>query len=181
MYVFIIGGGSLLNNEELEEYSNLYYGYIFKYCMFFLSNKEDAEDATQETFAVFSAKGDLLDEKHILPWLLRTAHNMILREYRKRYLKVNRESVFDEKLLEASGKFTRFEEDMVSYYGEKHIKEVYNRLSDREKELFDLYSDGTLKTGEIAQLLGLEPHACSMRKKRLLEKCRDIMKEILFY
>lgn len=174
-------GEVLLSKEEVEAYAEEYYIPVYKYCMFFLSNKEDAEDATQETFAVFSKKGHLIDEEHIKPWLLRTAHNMILREYKKRYTKTNKECVYDEALLEASRKFTSFEEDMVSYYGERHVKEVYSRLSDREKELFDLYSDGTVKTGEISKLLGLEPHACSMRKKRLIEKCRDIMKEILFY
>lgn len=171
----------MLSKEEVEAYCKEYYVPVYKYCMFFLSNKEDAEDATQETFVVFSKKGHLIDEEHIKTWLLRTAHNMILREYKKRYIKTNKECIFDEALLEASRKFTSFEEDMVSYYGERHIKEVYSRLSDREKELFDLYSDGTVKTGEISKLLGLEPHACSMRKKRLIEKCRDIMKEILFY
>ena len=171
----------MLSKEEVEAYSKEYYAPVFKYCMYFLSNKEDAEDATQETFVVFSKKGHLIDEEHIKTWLFRTAHNMILREYKKRYTKTNKECVFDEAMLEVSRKFTSFEENMVSYYGERHIKEVYNRLSDREKELFDLYSDGTVKTGEISKLLGLEPHACSMRKKRLIEKCRDIMKEILFY
>ena len=175
------GGEVLLSKEEVEAYAEEYYASIYKYCIYFLSNKEDAEDATQETFVVFSRKGHLIEEEHIKMWLFRTAHNMILREYKKRYTKTNRECVFDETLLEASRKFTSFEENMVSYYGERHIKEVYNRLSDREKELFDLYSDGTLKTGEISQMLGVEPHACSMRKGRLIEKCRDIMKEILFY
>ena len=51
----------------------------------------------------------------------------------------------------------------------------------RDKELFELYGDGFLKTGAISQLLGLDPHACSMSKGRLIERCRDIMKEIIFY
>lgn len=171
----------MLSKEEVEEYCREYYVPIYKYCLHFLSNKEDAEDATQETFVVFSKKGHLIEREHIKTWLLRTAHNMILREYKNRYTKTQKECVFDEDLLEASRRFTSFEEDMVSYYGERHIKDVYDRLTDREKELFDLYSDGTLKTGQIANLLGLDQHACSMRKKRLIEKCRDIMKEILFY
>jgi len=154
----------LLSKEELEAYCKEYYVPVYKYCMFFLSDKEDTEDATQETFRVFSEKGYLIDEEHIKPWIFRTAHNMILREYKKRYIKMDKECVFDEALLEASRKFTSFEEDMVSYYGERYIKEVYNRLSDREKELFDLYSDGALKTGEISQMLGLEPHACSTKE-----------------
>ena len=149
--------------------------------MYYLNNKEDAEDATQETFVVFSRKGHLLEPCHIESWLYTTANHMVLHQYKKRYIKSDKECEFNEGLLEASRKFTTFEENMVSYYGERHIKDVYERLSDREKELFDLYSDGSLKTGEISQMLGLDPHACSMRKKRLTEKCRDIMKEILFY
>ena len=171
----------MLSKEEVEAYAKEYYVPIYKYCLHFLSNKEDAEDATQETFVVFSRKGHLIDEEHIKMWLFRTAHNMILREYKRRYIKTNKECVFDEALLEASRRFTSFEEDMVSYYGERYINEVYNRLSDREKEVFDLYSDGTLKTAAISQILGIEPQASSMRKNRLKEKCRDILKEILFY
>lgn len=171
----------MLSKEEIEAYCNEYYTPVYKYCMYFLADKEDAEDATQETFVVFSKKGHLIDVEHIKMWLFRTAHYMVLKEYKKRYKKTEKECVFDEDLLEVSRKFTSFEENMVSYYGERHIKEVYNRLNDREKELFDLYSDGNLKTAQISRLLGLEPHACSMRKGRLIEKCRDIMKEILFY
>lgn len=171
----------MLSEEEVEVYAKKYYVQVYKYCLYFLSNKEDAEDATQNTFVVFANKGDRLEEEHIRGWLLSTAHKMVLREYKKRYMRTNRECVFSEALLEASSKFSNFDESMVSYYAERYIKEVYSRLSDREKELFDLYSDGTLKTGQISQLLGLDPHACSMRKKRLIEKCRDIIKEILFY
>lgn len=171
----------MLSQEELEEYCKEYYVDVYRYCMCHLSNKEDAEDATQETFVAFSKKGHLIDKIHVKNWLYRTAHHMILREYKKRYLKTNKECVYDEALLEASRRFRTFEEDVVSYYGERYEKEVYERLSDRDKELFDLYSDGFLKTGAISQLLGLEPHACSMGKGRLIERCRDILKEIIFY
>ena len=171
----------MLSKDDVEAYCKEYYSPIFKYCMSFLSNKEDAEDATQETFVTFSKKGHLIDEKHVKLWLYRTAHYKILQEYKKRYLKKDNECDFSEELMEASYKFSSFEENMISYYGERYAKAVYDRLSDREKELFELYSDGTLKTGEISKILGVDPHACSMRKKRLIEKCKDIMREILFY
>ena len=171
----------MLSKEELESLSNELYPSILRYCMSRLSKKQDAEDAAQETFAVFSEKGHILDKEHVEAWLLTTAHHMILREYVRRSKAQDRECVFDEKMTEVSRKVRTFEEDMVDYYIDRHIKDIYARLSDREKELFDLYSDGTLKTGQIAQILGLEPHACSMRKNRLIEKCREIMLEILFY
>ena len=171
----------MLGKEELEAYCQEYYADVYRYCLRCLSNKEDAEDATQDTFVVFSKKGHLLDEIHIKPWLFRAAHYMILRAYKKRYAKADKECVYDEALLEVSRKFRTFEEDVVSYYGERYEKEVYERLSERDKDLFELYGDGLLKTGAISQLLGLDPHACSMGKRRLVERCRDIMKEIMFY
>lgn len=171
----------MLSREEVEAYCKEYYEPIYKYCMLFLVDREDTEDATQETFVAFSQKGHLIDKEHISPWLFRTAHNMVLRQCKKRALKTERECVFDEALLEASRRFTRFEEDMVSCYAERYVNEVYERLSEREKELFDLFSDNRLKTGDVACFLGIDPHTCSMRKLRLKEKCRDILKEILFY
>lgn len=171
----------MLSKEELESYCKEYYAPVYRYCMSRLSRKEDAEDATQETFIVFSKKGHLLETVHIKPWLFTTAHHMVLKEYKRRAAVQDKECVYDEEMIELSRKFRSFEEDIVEYYAERYINEVYARLSDREKELFDLFSDNTLRTGQIAKMLGLDIHACSMRKKRLRDKCRDIMIEILFY
>jgi len=171
----------MLSKEELEAYCQEYYAPVYRYCMSRLSNKEDAEDATQETFAVFSRKGHMLEQVHIRPWLLTTAHHMVLKEYQRRSRVKDKQCVYDEEMLELSRRFRSFEEDIVDYYAERYIKEVYARLSDREKELFDLFSDNTVKIGDVAQMLGMDIHACSMRKKRLKDKCRDIMTEILFY
>lgn len=171
----------MLSKEELEAYCREYYLPVYKYCMSRLSNKEDAEDATQETFVIFCRKRHILEEEHIKSWLYTTAHHMVLREYKKRSLKNDKEYVFDEQMTELSKKVRTLEDDLVDYYISKYIDDIYARLSIREKELFDLCSDNNLKSGQIAQLLGLDSHTFSMRKLRLKEKCRDIMTEILFY
>lgn len=171
----------MLTKEELERYSKEYYLPIYKYCMSRLSNKEDAEDTTQETFVVFSKKGHLIEDKHVKAWLFATAHNKILSEYKRRTVLKDKECVYYDELKKLSSVVVSFEESLVDYYIEKYIGDIYNRLSDRDKELFDLCSDSTLKTADISQILGLEPHACSMRKKRLRERCREIMLEILFF
>lgn len=171
----------MLSKEEMEEYCKEYYSPIYKYCLSRLTYKADAEDATQETFVIFNQKGHMLKPEHVKPWLITTAHHMVLKEYKRRSAVKDKECLFDEEMLELSHKVRTFEEDLVDYYMGKHFAEIYSRLNDREKEIFDLYGDGTMKTGEIAQLLGIEPHACSMRKLRLKERCREIMTEILFY
>lgn len=171
----------MLSKEELDAYCQEYYEPVFKYCMRRLSKKEDAEDATQETFVVFSRKSHLIEEEHVSGWLFATAHNIVLKEYRKRSKNKDRMLEFDDEITSLSVRVRSFEEEMVSYYMERFVEEIYSRLSDREKELFDLCSGGNLKTGQISKILGLETTACSMRKKRLKEKCRDIMMEILFF
>lgn len=171
----------MLSKEELKGYSELYYAPVYKYCMKRLSNKEDAEDATQETFEIFNRKGSLLQPEHVQAWILTTAHHMVLKEYKRRTCEKDKECIFDEDMIELSRKVRYFEEDLVDCYIDEYIAEIYERLNTRDKELFDLYIDGNIKTGEIAQILGIDPHACSMRKKRLKEKCREIMQEILFY
>ena len=171
----------MLSKEELEAYSREYYSVVFRFCMSRLSNIADAQDATQETFAAFSKKGHLLKPEYVKPWLLRAAHYAVLKEYRRRSREKDNEPIINDETLELSQKVRTFEEDLVDCYIDEYIEDIYERLNDREKELFDLYSDGNIKTGQIANLMGIEPHACSMRKKRLKEKCREIMQEILFY
>ncbi len=171
----------MLSKEEMEECCRENYSLVFRYCLRQLSNRRDAEDATQETFVIFSRKSHLVEKKYVTPWLLTTAHHMVLREYRRRTVNKGKEVSLREDTLVASQKIRSFEEDLIDCYIDKYVDEIYAQLNEREKELFELWSDGTKKTGEIAQLLGIEPHACSMRVKRLKEKCREIMSEILFY
>ncbi len=171
----------MLSKEELEEYCKQYYSMIYKYCLSRLTRRADAEDATQETFVIFNQKAPALKPEHIKPWLITTAHHMVLKEYKRRSDAKDKECVYDEEMLEMSNKVQTFENSLVDYYISRYIDEIYDRLNENEKQLFDLCIDGNMKTGQIAQIMGLEPHACSMRKKRLKERCREIMLEILFY
>ena len=171
----------MLSKEELEEYSRIYYSLVFRFCYTRLLNKADAEDVTQETFVVFSEKGHLLDPEYVQPWLLTTAHHKVLKEYRRRSHKNDGEIALSDDMHELNFKVSTFEDDLVDFYMERFIDEIYSRLNEREKELFNLCCDGNIKTAQIAQIMGLEPHACSMRKKRLKERCREIMLDILFY
>ena len=166
----------MLSKQETEEYCREYYLPIYKYCMSRLSNREDTEDAVQETFTVFAAKAHMLEKEHIKAWLFATAHNMVLKCYRNRQIDNERH----DRIAEASEKVHQIEEELVSFYLEKYIGQIYERLNEREKRLFDLCSDGSLSPGQITELMGLEAHTCSMRKKRLKEKCREIMLEMLF-
>lgn len=170
----------MLNQEELAEFSKQHYPMVLKYCSKRLSNSEDAKDLTQEVFLVFTQKCHLIEEEHVVPWLFATAHKMLLREYKKHAQNSGRSFSYNESVDELAKKIKVIEDDIIDYYSEKYVDEIYSRLTPSEKKMFDLFSDGTIKTGEIAKIVDIEPHACSMRKKRLKEKCCDIMEEIIF-
>ncbi len=171
----------MLSKEEVEACCEEYYSSVFRFCMRLLNNKEDAEDATQETFTVFSKKGQMIESDHAKAWVFATAYHMIQKEWTRRTLAKKKEEPLDDEALVLANKIQSFEKDIIDYYAERYVEEIRSRLTEKEKQLFDLYSDGTLKTGRIAQILALEPHACSMRKKRLIERCREITLEILFF
>lgn len=171
----------MLSKEEVEAYCDETYGSVYRFCMSLLNNKEDAEDATQDTFTVFSNKGHMVEPEHAKAWIFTTAYHMIQKEWTRRTLARKRERELDEDVLALANRVQSFEKDIIDYYGEKYEEDIRARLNEKEKMLFDLYSDGNLKTGRIAQILAIDPHACSMRKKRLIERCREITLEIFFY
>ncbi len=171
----------MLSKEEVEAYCEETYSSVFRFCMRLLNNKEDAEDATQETFTVFSKKGHMVESDHARAWIFATAYHMIQKEWTRRTLAKKKEEELDDDVLALANKVQNFEKDIIDYYAERYVEEIRSRLTEKEKLLFDLYSDGSLKTGRIAQILSIDPHACSMRKKRLVERCREIVLEILFF
>jgi len=170
----------LLNDKQMEAYARQYYNDIFRYCMWKLNNREDAKDATQEAFLVFSIKGHLIDEKHVRPWLYVTANYMVLRMYRKRQTEQGILKEYKDDVPELVQKLSSVEEDVIDLYGERYIEEIYSRFNEKERMLYDVFKECDGKTALMARALDITPHACSMRKKRLKDRCREIMLEIMF-
>ena len=90
----------------------------------------------------------MLESKHIKAWLFATAHHMVLKEYRRRSFEKDKCCLNDE-MTGISCKVRNFEEDLIDCYIDKYITEIYEKLNEREKELFDLCSDGNMKTGDV--------------------------------
>ena len=52
----------MLDNEKMQQYCEEYYNDVFRFCLSKLRNREDAYDATQETFLFFILRSfNLLD------------------------------------------------------------------------------------------------------------------------
>lgn len=171
----------LISKEEMDKICEEHYSYILKLCRSRLKNKEDAEDVTQETFLLFSERAHIIEDRYIKTWLATVAVNKIKNIYAKRHKERERLLEYDDEMVNLEEKASTLQSDIATLYAEKYIDETYNRLTDKEKVLFDMVADGMKKEGEIAEELGIGDHACYMRKNRLKTKVTDIIRELLFY
>jgi len=57
---------------------------VFSYTLYFLRNREDAEDVTQEVLIRLWKNMNKIDRKKIVPWLMQVAHNCCIDHVRKR-------------------------------------------------------------------------------------------------
>lgn len=73
--------------HNIDSLLNEYYGKIYKLCLFFLGNEQEAEDAVQEIFAgVYKKLPSFRKEAHIYTWLRRIAVNHVLNRQRRKKL-----------------------------------------------------------------------------------------------
>lgn len=172
----------MLDNNKLEQYCEDYYNDIFHFCLSKLRNKEDAYDATQETFLFFKMRSfDLLDI-NIKSWLLWVAHYRIQNIYARRSK--------DKALFDAYNKDEEFlmdkniesiETQIVDTNIGKYANEIYNSLSDKEKDLFKMLYVEDMSEKHIAEKLNIEPHALYMRVSRLKKRISKFVREELVY
>ena len=154
-------------NIQAEEIVNEYGDLIFRTCLILLSNREDAQDAVQDTIIKYIKKSpDFKDKNHEKTWLLRVAANRckdILR-YRINHPK------FD---LEMLKEFS----DEPDNTG---ILEALMQIPEKYRIVLTLYYVEEYKVDEIAKIISKTPSAVKMRLKRgreLLEK--EYRKEFL--
>ncbi len=71
--------------------ADVYYDEVRAFCLSKLQNNHDADDITQDTFLLFQLKADVLEDNHIIAWLINTANNLI-----KHFFRENKRFIFEE-------------------------------------------------------------------------------------
>jgi len=86
-----------LSQRSRDNFSEMYSSYskmLFRICMIYLGNKEDAEEAMQESFIKLIYKSpEFSDDQHEKAWLIRITTNickdMLRNVWRKRVVKMD--------------------------------------------------------------------------------------------
>ena len=154
-------------NERFERLVNQYQTSLLRTCYMYLRDREQAEDAVQETFfKAYRNFGTLRGESAEKTWLMKIAINTC-RDMRRTgwFLHMDRRMT-PEMLPDASVPFEEIEEGL--------IVEVMN-LPLRLREVILLYYYQNMDTNEIAQTLGIARSSVSGRLQRARKKLREIL------
>ncbi|GFZ33301.1 hypothetical protein CSC2_38270 [Clostridium zeae] len=139
--------------DNFSQKYKLYSDMLFKICMIYLGNKEDAEEAVQESFLKLIYKSPQFNNnEHEKAWLIRVTINVckdILRSiWRKRVINI---------------------EDIERYYDsskEIEIMEEIIRLPSKYKDVIYLYYFEDYSIKDISKILKVTESAVKMRLKR---------------
>ena len=154
-------------NERFERLVNQFQASLLRTCYMYLRDKEQAEDAVQETFfKAYRNLGAFRGESAEKTWLMKIAVNTC-HDMRKTAWSLHMDRrVTPEMLPEASVPFEEFEEGL--------IVEVMN-LPLKLREVVLLYYYQNMDTNEIAETLGIARSSVSGRLQRARKKLREIL------
>lgn len=135
----------MVNEEAQEELSRVYDCYgamLYRLCMVLLCNREDAEDAVQETFCSYlRAKPVFESGEHEKAWLIRVATNKSRDLRRSSFWKRRADLKEAEKVAQTSA--------------ERDLLEGLLRLPDKYKMVLHLHYIEGYKIKEIARMTAL--------------------------
>ena len=148
----------MLSKEELEAYSKEYYADVYRYCLCCLSNKEDAEDATQEVFARFFRTLNQYQHYGKAQNYLYVIAANICRDFYRKPEEVSVEELPDEPILEMEPLDLRLD-----------VHQALEKLPTELREVTILFFFQEVKQKEIAKILNIGLPLVKYRIKRAKE------------
>ena len=148
--------------EEIRNLVDLYGSLIFKISYCILCNRDDAEDAVQETLLKYMTKApEFNSEEHRKAWLIKVAANISKNMFKLRV----KHSVVDPDEIRSFG---IFENDFETF-------ETIMNLPKKYKIVLTLHYAEGYKCKEIANIIGISEDAV----KKRLQKGRELLKNEL--
>lgn len=163
-----------VQNGEQEKFALIVQNFqqsIFRYCYRLLGNRQDAEDALQDTFVkAYESIHRYKPAASFSSWLYRIAGNHCLNLLRRR--RIHRLAMrFLRPGSDAAGAEQEFEERLYSY----PLAEALSRLSPEDRNLLVLRVFEQRTFVEMSGILGISPNALHKRMEKIKSKVRETM------
>ncbi len=154
--------------EFIESYDQYADG-VFRYCFFKLSNRESAKDIVQETFVKtwqYIREGKEIG--NLKAFLYKVARNLVIDEYRK-----HKTSSLD--TLQETGFDVADREEIAISAEVDIVLQAVDKLEPHHREVIVMRFVHDLSPREIADILGENENAISVRLNRAVKKAQDIL------
>ena len=144
------------DHKAIDRLNRAYRESIRRHCHRMMQNSDDAEDATQDTFArAFRNLGALTEEDRFSNWLYRIATNVCLTNIKRTREAISLDTSGDPhlqaSLIEADPSFNVIER----IHAEEIARVVFTRLSEDARKVVWLHYYENLHSGEIENRLGM--------------------------
>ncbi len=168
----------IMRAEETAKLSGRMMSYqedVFRVCLGFSRNPQDAEDLSQEVYLkAFRRIGTVRESAALKAWLLRIARNTCLDHQKKgRLIRLFKRSLSG---ADTQKNPTEREQAVLSERLAR-LKEAVRRLPNKQKEVFVLREYGHLSYSEVAEALGLKEGTVMSRLNRARRAVWDQMNE----
>jgi RNA polymerase sigma-70 factor (ECF subfamily) len=168
----------MVSDQIVDEY----YGRIYKLCLFYLENKEEAEDIVQEIFLkVLKKKSTFKEQSGVYTWIYRIAVNTILNYIKRKKIVQfisfeNFKNAKDSELAaEAPNPAVKLEQEELKNIEIRKLEKSIDRLSAREKTAFYLFHYENLKQKKIAEIMHTSVSAVESLVHKSMKKIRENM------
>ena len=168
-----------LSEKDLTRFINKFQDRVFRTCMGFVQNSDDANDLTQDVFlAVIESLDDFRNEAQLSTWVYRIAVNKSLNHLKKRKTRNIFQNI--DKLLfkKGSGEAHQFlynpvAEDENSEEASRLLNHALRKLSQSQRVAFTLSKYDEMSNNEVAVVMGNSVSAVEsllFRAKQNLQK-----------
>jgi len=149
---------------------------IFNTCLKMIGNRQEAEEATQDTFLqIFHKLHQFEGRSAFKTWLFRIAYNFCLARRAKLAKRREREGEFAE---EQGRQMDDFRSEMIEGDLSSKMQEAIARLKGEQRRIVILKFITGLTLAEISDVLGIKLSATKMRLYRSLESLKQAYLEI---
>lgn len=161
------------DSENFKKIYDKYFSCVYNSVYAMVHNIENTEDIVSETFLKAWNSFESYNPNIAKPqtWLCNIARNIVFDRWRSESKKetVNIDSIEEPAAPEVTYDFENIENIEVEY--------LLSKLTDEERALLSMKFYMDMKTSEIAEKLSITTKAACERYRRLMEKCKKILKD----
>ncbi|MBU0741652.1 RNA polymerase sigma factor [bacterium] len=151
---------------------------VYSYSLYYLRDRDDAEDVTQDAFLRLWNKRHEVDPQRVEAWLIRVAHNLCIDRTRRRDAARRRLELPD--ALAAAANATSAAETAPDHGLQREqtramLLDAMDALQDETRSAMILHYFQGLKLDEVAGMLGIKTSTVKVQ----LHRARQVLRRVL--